>query len=422
MVFSFFKKQNEKMPERAAAKPRSVAEPARPDKAPVKGKAAVPPPPAVEEKKPREPLPDLEFTSAQTGAGQAAQSKPQEVFEDEFSDWSLVEGINVQDDVDPIDSCAEQVAVMFANGQDAASRSLLDTFLQSYPGAEGKRFWMMQFDLLQVMGDRASFDKLGVDFVHAFETSPPTWHGYSATGAAAPVRAHGPRKLYLQGVLTGDNMQPVSEIATLVEQKAAVMIDCAKLVGCDDEVAEALGGLLQKARKAKLPVSLVEIDGFLKRLNERAVVGESGHEPVWRLLLEILQRHGTQETFEERAVDYAVTFELSPPSWEVPAVQEVVESVEVTPSDDAHYLHGDLKNCRFDDLGAVLEGSPHPIFDFSDVTRLDFISAGQLVNRLAPYKAQGKEIVIRGPNRLVAELMAVVGLDKQARIIVHKSS
>jgi len=62
-----------------------------------------------------------------------------------------------------------------------------------------------------------------------------------------------------------------------------------------------------------------------------------------------------------------------------------------------------------------------PVLDFSQVTRLDFISAGQLVNRLAPIKAAGREVVIRSPNHLVAELMAVVGLNKQARIIVPKS-
>jgi len=90
-------------------------------------------------------------------------------------------------------------------------------------------------------------------------------------------------------------------------------------------------------------------------------------------------------------------------------------------ADDAYYLSGELKNYRFDDLIAVLDGAMHPVLDFSDVSRLDFVSAGQLVNRLVPYKAQGKEIIIRSPNRLVAELMAVVGVNKQARIIVPKS-
>ena len=61
------------------------------------------------------------------------------------------------------------------------------------------------------------------------------------------------------------------------------------------------------------------------------------------------------------------------------------------------------------------------MLDFSAVRRMDFFSAGQLVNRLAPYKLAGRDIVIRSPNNLVAELMAVVGLNKQARIIIPKS-
>jgi anti-anti-sigma regulatory factor len=84
-------------------------------------------------------------------------------------------------------------------------------------------------------------------------------------------------------------------------------------------------------------------------------------------------------------------------------------------------LSGELKGCRFEDLVPVIEASEQPIIDFSGVRRLDFVSAGQLVNRLAPFKAAGREIIIRSPNHLVAELMAVVGLNKMARIVVPRS-
>lgn len=428
MVFSFFKKQAEKMPERPVAKPKPAPE-VLPETAasqpPVRGDESLPP---------AEPLPDLEFTVSSIAAATpapkptpepaaAVRAPAADEFADDFSSWSDVGGINVDHDVDPLEACVEQVAVLFANGQDAATRSLLETFLKTYPGSEGKRFWLMLFDLLQVLGDRAAFDKLGVDYVHACETSPPAWRSYSSSGRPAPaVRGNGVRKIYLQGVLTEDNPAPLVELRELVGQKAPVIVDCGKLIGCDDEMAGQLADLLLLARKAKLAVSLAEAEGFAKRLNDRAVVGESGHEPVWRLLLEVLQRHGSQEYFEERAVDYAITFELSPPSWEQPPAG-LAKPAEVgeAHSDDVHYLRGELKNCRFDDLLPVLEGSAQPILDFSDVSRLDFVSAGQLVNRLVTCKAQGKEVTIRSPNRLIAELMAVVGLNKQARIIVPKS-
>jgi hypothetical protein len=173
MVFSFFKKQPNKMPERPAARPR-----------PVEPLPEVKPPPAeaAEPVKPLpEPLPDLEFTSSQSFASTPAGAKPQAVsaqpaggtaspaapaasddfsiddFDSDFTNSSVM-GIDVDHDVDPLQSCVEQVVVLYANGQDGAARSLLETFVRSYRGVEGKRFWMLLFDLLQISGDRAAFE------------------------------------------------------------------------------------------------------------------------------------------------------------------------------------------------------------------------------------------------------------------------
>jgi anti-anti-sigma regulatory factor len=434
MVFSFFKKQDKRMPERPAARPRA------PEPQP---QAIAPEAPAEDQPKPLpEPLPDLEFTpgkpkkpqpvpAARKPEGKAAAPQQPLAADSDFSiddfdsdDFteSSVMGIDVNHDEDPLQACVEQVVVLYANGQDGAARSLLETFVRSYHGREGRRFWLLLFDLLQATGERAAFEKLGADYAEACEMSPPTWL-HQSLGAKQTAGSVGPRKIFLQGVLTAESALPVSELAKLIEQKAQVTVDCTKLIGCDDEVAGQLADLLSRARKTRLAVTLSGTDVFVDRLNSRMVAGDTAHEPSWRLLLELLQRHGTQDAFEERAVDYAVTFELSPPSWEprVAVATPAVSSATARPVDDAHYLSGELKGCRFEDLVAVIEGVEHPILDFSGVRRMDFVSAGQLVNRLAPYKAAGRDIVIRSPNHLVAELMAVVGLNKQARILVPKS-
>lgn len=436
MVFSFFKKQPNKMPERPAARPR-VAEPLpEPD---------LPKPVADEAPRPLpQALPDLEFTSGKSSAPTAgvaakpkaaaeaanlssSQIKPLveetdfsfDDFDRDFTDSSVM-GIDVDQDVDPLQACVEQVVVLYANGQEGAARSLLETFVRSYHGTEGKRFWLLLFDLLQISGDRAAFEKLGADYAEACETSPPTWCQKSSI-AQQPAGSVGPRKVFLQGVLTTEGALPITELAKIIGQKEEATVDCGKLIGCDDEIASELADLLNRARKMRLAVTLLGPEAFMARLNDRLVAGVAEHESAWRLLLELLQRHGTQEKFEERAVDYAITFELSPPSWEpmAPSVQATAMAPES--SDDAHYLSGDLKGCRFEDLGQVIEAHEQPVLDFSGVSRLDFVSAGQLVNRLAPYKAAGRDIIIRSPNHLVAELMAVVGLNKQARIVVPKS-
>lgn len=430
MVFSFFKKQAQKMPERPPARPRAP-EPRPEVRAPT---------PPIEEVEPlAEPLPDLEFTvgnlSSQTSRARKLETvspttsaRPPVVLDDldltvdafdgDFTESSVM-AIDVDQGSDPLQTDIEQVVVMFANGQDAAARALLEMLIRAYPGREGQRLWTLLFDLLQVVGDRVAFEKLGIEFTEVCETSPPTWRAEPAhvisNGAGATI-------FVLQGVLTAEGSQPVAELAKLVSQKVAVKVDCGKLIGCDDMVAGQLAELLSRARHNQVPVTLENVEGLLGRLSERLVVGDASHAPAWLLLLELLQRHATQEVFEERAVDYAVTFELSPPSWEaVSANPGQSSTAAVRPRDDAYYFSGELKSSRFEELVDVLDKHDQPILDFSGVRRMDFFSAGQLVNRLAPYKIAGREIVVRSPNQLVAELMAVVGLNKQARIIVPKS-
>lgn len=426
MVFSFFKKPTQIMPERPAARPRTpVPEPDQPKAA---GESVVPL---------SEPLPDLDFVSAAPPAGSASKMPPppaqaasvaqadngldfnQDDFDAEFTESSVM-GIDVDQGGDQVQGDIEHVVVLFANGQETAARSLLETLVRAYPGSEGKRFWFLLFDLLQCLGDKAAFDKFAVEFAHACETSPPAWR--QAEQQVVVRKSNGQSVFVLQGVLTEEGAQPVAELAEMIEQNKPVKVECGKLIGCDDEVAGQLAGLLSEARRRGVAVTLQQIDGFISRLNERLVAGDQSRAPAWLLLLELLQRHGTQEMFEERAVDYAVTFELSPPSWEeTQAAVPEAAPLDAVPHDDACYLSGDLKNCRFEDLVPVLENTELPIIDFSGVRRMDFFSAGQLVNRIAPYKLQGREILIRSPNHLVAELMAVVGLNKQARIIVPKS-
>lgn len=427
MVFSFFKKQSQKMPERQAARP----------KVPVPAPAVLP-----KETTPAEPAPpleDLEFSTGNlpppvvTGQPKAAvgagnKTKPLAVVDDDdfdmaefdrgFTDSSVM-AIDVEHDVDPLQADLEQAVVLFANGQDVAARGLLEALVRAYPGTEGRRFWHLLFDLLQIVGDRPAFEKLGVEFAETCETSPPTWRQEQPAVARS---TNGPQFIALQGVLTGDCVEPLAELESLIKQKQPAIIDCGKLIGCDDDVAGRFAELLTRARLSSLDVLLDQPEAFLRRLNDRLVAGEATHLQSWLLLLELLQRHGSQEAFEERAVDYAVTFELSPPSWDTrQTVSPSKAALPLPRRDDAHYLSGDLKSCRFEELIPVIEGQESPILDFSGVRRMDFFSAGQLVNRLAPYKAAGREVVVRSPNHLVAELMAVVGLNKQARIIVPKS-
>ncbi len=424
MVFSFFKKPPQKMPERAPARPRAPLPEMK--LAPRAEETAAPL---------SEPLPDLEFTveSPQSMAEKgitvrSANPAPStrrkidvamsiEDFEADFTESSVM-AIDVEHDVDPLQADVEQVVVLFANGQDGAARSVLESLLRTYPGDEGKRLWRLLFDLLQILDDRPAFDRYGLEFARCYELSPPAWRD----GQAAAAPTVGARAFVLQGVLTADNHRALQQLELLLAQAGEIQLDLGRLAGCDDLVANKLAELLIAARRSGKPLTLVDSDTLIRRLDERLKPGDAGHPAAWRLLLELLQRQGTQAHFEERAVEFAVTFEVSPPSWETPPARFSGGQTAGVPSHaEVLYLNGDLKNQRFEAMLPLLEASEQPVIDFSGVRRVDFFSAGQLVNRLAPFKAAGKEIILRSPNHLVAELMAVVGLNKQARIVVPKS-
>jgi len=420
------------MPERPAARPRAPAAPA--PAAPPAGEPielATVDLPALEFSASRPPAASLGDAPAGGGsqperpvAKPLATSETDELdftmseFENGFTE-SNVMAIDVDHGGDPLQADIEQVAVLYANGQDAAARSLLDIYIRSYPGEEGLRFWRMYFDLLQQLGDRAAFEKLSVEFAETLEMSSPTWREQSKK--VVVKQEAGVVNVPLQGVLTADNLNQLAPLTAALEKKQPVRLDCSKLIGCDDAISECLGQSLLLARRQNIAVGIDGAEALLARLQGRLTVGQAEHLPAWMLMLELLQRYGTQEAFEEKAVDYAVTFELSPPSWETTKLAALPAAAMAAPIDDAHHLSGELRNARFDELKEVFERCEAPVLDFSAVRRLDFFSAGQLVNRLAPLKAAGREVIIRSPNHLVAELMAVVGLNKFARIIVPKS-
>ncbi|HZX32644.1 MAG TPA: STAS domain-containing protein [Rhodocyclaceae bacterium] len=353
----------------------------------------------------------------------ASASAKEELPTLDFSDSQFADSgdmsIEVETGEDPVQADIEQAAVLFANGQDSAARSVLEMCARSHTGAAAERLWRMLLDLVQVLGDRAAFEKLGMEFAQVCEKSPPTWR---QPDAATPAAVAGEKTVAIQGVVTGADSAEILKLKTALGGKGPMRIDLGKLVSCDDDAANALGELLRLARKKGVALTVDGAEGLAGRLESRLVVGQPESAGSWLLLLELYQRLGQFEAFEEKAVDYAVTFEVSPPSWEdAKAVAKgKAPAAPSTPKEHALILSGELKNYRFGELPNYLDTTELPILDFSRVKRLDFFSAGLLRNTLEPYCRQGKEVVIRHPHHLVAELMGIVGLSHVARIIVPK--
>lgn len=411
MVFSFFSKKTpeKKMVARPAAVPRS------------REAREVALPPSEEKSTPSIELPQ---TSAATPPEVAADADSSLDFSGfEFSQSSP--DFQVEQDIDPVDAEAEEAAILYANGQDEAARSVLENAVRIHHFGPGERLWMMLFDLYRLTGQKAAFDTLGIDFARSFEKSPPAWRDKSPRQVKVNEVVAG--SLVFKGNLVGDNNAGFEAVRQSLTKNTKLRLDMSKVNELDALGCGRLMSVLQQARRSGREVELLGRDKLSGLVEQRTVSGKAEDSECWLLLLELCQLQGQQEAFEEAAINYAVTFEVSPPSWEsnrVAAPEPIMKMAADDSRDsgiaNAYMLSGDIKSSRFGDLTAHADLHDPVILDCTALVRMDFISAGALLNVLSTIRQSGKQIVFRHPNHLVAELFGVVGLRAVAAIIFAK--
>lgn len=415
MVFSFFKKAPEKMVARPAAVPRSR-------EAPTGVSPPVPPSGRVPETvtPPAKPAPVAPVSAAEISTSDI-DSSIDFVFSESSPDFQL------ETEIDPIDAEVEEAAVLFANSQDAAVRSVLENAVRIHQFGPGERLWLMLFDLYRLLGQKDAFEVLETDYVRSFEKSPPGWSDQSKGASRAKDAAAGSQ--VFKGQLTGDNDAAFDAVCQALDVNPRLRLDLSKVDNLDAEGCGRLLTRLKEAKKARRNLELLGREGLAALLEARVEPGRQEDRECWILLLELYQLQGQQQAFEDVAINYAVTFEISPPSWEpgrIAAPEPVCALATETAADpdaggDAYVCRGEIKSSRFADLSAYAETRDHLIIECAALTRMDFISAGALLNVLSTIRRSGKQIVFRHPNHLVAELFGIVGLNAVATIVFAKN-
>lgn len=407
MVFSFFKKQPEKKTvARSATSPRLDDESSLVRPTEEKHLAAAPVGLVRA---------DLPFATPVA----RTESQPLDLSEFDFSE--MAPEFQVEVEVDPIDAEAEEAAMLYAHGQDVAVRTLLENASRSYRSGPGERLWLMLFDLFRLTGQRAAYEALGIEYAQAFEKSPPGWREVATTG---PVQAKAVGTAVFRGEMIGDNDAGFVAVREALGRTSHLRLDLSKVRRLDAAGCERLLALLRQAHRERREIELLGRDNLTRLLEQFVVPGRAQDQSCWLLKLEVCQARGQLEAFEELAIDYAVTFEISPPSWEAQRVM-AAESPPLLASDqlvsEAYVLKGDIKGSRFADLPTYAEANDPVLIDCSAVTRMDFLSAGALLNILTSVKRTGRQIVFRHPHYLLAELFRVVGLTVVADIVLARN-
>ena len=315
-------------------------------------------------------------------------------------------------------SVLENAALLYASGQAAPARQLLEQGVASDHDAKlSPLAWLSLFDLMQRANDRNAFDQLSLQYVVQFERSAPAWED---TGKPASAKSAG-GYVAVTGKLTGASSTQIEGLRRAIDKGVThARIDLAQVAGFDDEGAKLLAQALAAARKRQLPFTLQRSEKLRIALGQAIQQGVEAGEGAWMLALELMQWMQDRETFENAAVDYAVAFELSPPSWEPPpapppAVDPALaaEATSTPLEGDTLVWSGVLTGNALPQLSQLMEFSQRravvPI-DMAGVERIDFVCAGALLNAINRVEAQRKAVQILGVSPIVRALLLLIGI------------
>ncbi len=322
-------------------------------------------------------------------------------------------GIVVEESSGAPESPVDEAAILYASGQP----EMVETLLKGVLASGDRRAWHMLFDLYCVQGREKDFEQMAVDYAVRFETSPPLWQSMSPNAAAKPQQAEA-ASLELPGLLDKNAAATLKEGIAATPKGATARIDFSRIAMVDEAGAEACAQVLSGARKTKRKLQVSGVDTLIALLQDliRATHSRAAH---WLLLLELYQTLGQQDDFENLAVDYAVHFEVSPPSWVAVQAAEVVKTQPAEPLDDALCLTGEItpaNDAAFQQLTSYAASHSDVLVDLSQVTRVDYGSVSQFISVLMQCLGSGKAITLRGHNALIHELFRVMGIDQLAQL------
>jgi anti-anti-sigma regulatory factor len=324
----------------------------------------------------------------------------------------------------PLSPALAEAAALYAAGKDLEALRRLETAIKGGEvlGAAAVSAWRCLFELLQVLGRRAAFDALALSFARRFEASPPAWNPPVDDTQGVAEASDGQARVALSGVLNAGSGEILKQAMKLATTSNLVSIDLAKLVDADNDGATLLMRALTALKKAKKHFVLGSPEHLAPILAAKIEPGERKGEGIWLLLLELYQQASQPEVFEDTAINYAVTFEVSPPSWEdLPPRPQLVPALAAPSVARAgeFALRGRILGASAADFAALEAAlAERDEFDIEArrLVRIDDGSARQLLDVLTRLHAAGKTLRLIDLSTLVAAYLQSLGFATVAEL------
>ena len=353
----------------------------------------------------------------------------------------------------------DEPVIAFANADfDSCEQSL-----QRATSAGGGRHqhaetWLVLFDLYRATGQQQRFESLAIDYAQQFGWSAPQWYSLPKMVADAVAEDRPARPVGHESVgWTAPAELDIDAVARLRAQTLQMplpwVFDWARLQRIDAEAAMQLSMLFRLWAGQALEMRWMSGERLFTVLQEAAPTGVRDADPAfWLTRLDALRLVNRVDQFDETAIDYCVTYEVSPPSWEptrcnvrisgsslstrqpqssvlTEANTGFVESslLEETAS-AAQIASVELSGQLVGDISATLTALNDGVGAASTVSvsctrliRVDFIAAGDLLNWVLAKKSENRAIHFIDTHRLVALFFGAMGINEHAKVQVRKN-
>ena len=324
----------------------------------------------------------------------------------------------------------EEASILFATGQNEIAEQMLQAAIsQDELGHMLQVGWFMLFDLYQITNNLAAFEHLSIEYASKFETSPPVWkNSLQNTDASLAVAESTTPSVSFTSQLDGSIIKLLEKVQILSKQSKNLRLDFARVKEVDPVGCGLLLRTLKNLKKTGHDLTLIGAQDFADKIRAILEVGRRDEtEAPWLLLLEILQLLHFESVFEETSIDYCITFEVSPPSFEAPKNKVITMFPELHAIDELSdrfmmppVIEGKTDNL-ISQIAAHAEFHKLVILDCSKLERVEFGASAQLLSGLVPIAGRkGTLIQFHDVNYLVTYLFNAMGLKNVAAIFPRK--
>jgi ABC-type transporter Mla MlaB component len=339
-------------------------------------------------------------------------------------------------------SVIDEAAILFANRQDDAAEAVLRSAIEADQlGVASEHAWLMLFELIQQRGDKAGFEKLTLQYALRFEHSAPAWLDYAEPAAPAAAAQLAP-VTRLPEVVDAGIVRPLEQLKSLAMTHAALTMDVSATRSIDLVGAELLLRVVNAFKRSAHELTLLGAEQLLTPL--RAIVEPGRRDATdagWMLLLEVQRLLLRQGDFEETGIQYCITFEVSPPSWEPPphnlkvgaagsvqvatplAPAPAVGSANLLPTDPLDW-RGEIAGegeALFARMNSAARGQTRLAIECLHLRRMAFAAASALFSQLIKLQQGGVSVEFRDVNYLVGALMQLLGAGTVATIRLRRN-